>query len=171
MFKRSALLVLAALAAGLIAAGPAAGPTSAPATASAPVKVSQGWLLSVPQASKEAKASGRLIMADFTGSDWCPWCKRLKAEVFDTKEFKDWAAKNVILLELDYPRAKQDPALKLQNAGMLAKFKSTIKGYPTILFLTADGEKVGQTGYIEGGPTAWIPNAQGLIDAAKKSQK
>ena len=33
----------------------------------------------------------------FTGSDWCIWCKRLVSEVFEVKEFKDWAEKHYII--------------------------------------------------------------------------
>ena len=63
-----------------------------------------GWIVSLDEAVALSEKTGKPIMANFTGSDWCGWCKRLKAEVFDTPEFKDWASDNVILLELDFPR-------------------------------------------------------------------
>lgn len=101
-------------------------------------------------------------MADFTGSDWCHWCKVLDSEVFATKEFKTWAAKNVVLLTLDYPQAtKQDPKLKKQNAELAEKFK--IRGYPTVLIINSKGAKVGELGYAKGGPKAWIPMAEAAM--------
>jgi protein disulfide-isomerase len=70
-------------------------------------------------------------MANFTGSDWCGWCKRLTASVFSKEEFKQWADENVVLLELDFPRRKQIPAkYRQQNMNLQKAFKIT--GYPTI---------------------------------------
>lgn len=123
---------------------------------------SSGWPTSFAEASKQAQASGKVILADFTGSDWCGWCVKLKAEVFDTPEFKEWAAKNVILLELDFPRSKaQDAATKKQNDELLTKYG--VEGFPTILFLKSNGDVLGKAGYMEGGPKAWIANAEKVI--------
>ena len=118
-------------------------------------QAADSWLIKYDEAIAEAKKSGRPILADFTGSDWCGWCIRLHNEVFDTKEFKAWAAENVVLLELDFPQAKaQDPAVKAKNQE-LAKAHG-VEGYPTILILTADGKKIGELGYMQGGPKVWI---------------
>lgn len=126
-----------------------------------------GWLTSFEQAKEQAKKSGKVILADFTGSDWCGWCMKLKAEVFDKPEFKAWAEKNVILLEVDFPRKKkQDAALKKQNAEMMKTYK--IEGFPTILFLDAEGKVLGQSGYMKGGPKAWTENADKIIAKGKK---
>lgn len=134
--------------------------------ASAPAAEAE-WLTSWDAAVEQSKKTGKPILADFTGSDWCGWCVKLKKEVFDTPEFKEWAGKNVILLELDFPRKKkQDDATKKQNKDLMSKYK--IKGFPTILILTADGDTKGQTGYMDGGPKAWIANAQKLVDKAGK---
>ena len=63
-----------------------------------------GWMVDMEKAYKVSKETGKPIMANFTGSDWCGWCKKLKYEVFDKPEFKAWADKNVVLVELDFPR-------------------------------------------------------------------
>jgi thioredoxin-related protein len=113
------------------------------------------WHIKYDDAIAAAKKSGRPILADFTGSDWCGWCIKLKDEVFSTKEFKEWAAENVVLLELDFPRKKaQDAAIKAKNQE-LAKAHG-VQGYPTILILNAEGKKIGELGYKAGGPKAWI---------------
>lgn len=125
------------------------------------------WLDSYDKAVERAKAEKRLVLADFTGSDWCGWCMKLKKEVFDTPEFQEWAGKNVVLLEVDFPQQKEQPAaLKAQNEKLQEKYG--IQGYPTILFLDADGKKVGQLGYRAGGAKAWTAEAQKVVDAAKK---
>jgi thioredoxin-related protein len=114
-----------------------------------------GWTEKYDEAVAASKKSGLPILADFTGSDWCGWCIKLHKEVFDTKEFKEWAAKNVVLLELDFPQKKaQDEALKAKNKELSEKYK--IEGFPTIVILDAEGKKLGELGYEEGGPKAWI---------------
>jgi len=104
-------------------------------TASASV-LAEGWLTSYNEAVSQAKKTGKPIMVDFTGSDWCGWCIRLHGEVFDKPEFKKWAAKNVVLLELDYPHQKPQPkALKEQNDKLMRKYGSVVEGFPTVLLL------------------------------------
>lgn len=116
------------------------------------------WLTSWDEAARQSKKSSKPILIDFTGSDWCGWCKKLKAEVFSTPAFQTWAAKNVILLELDFPRSTPISAsLKQQNQKLAEKYK--VRGFPTILFLKGDGSVLGQSGYMPGGPSAWTKHA------------
>jgi thiol:disulfide interchange protein len=170
------VLVLAnlVLATAVICAEPPSGtaskPTPSPSTQPASKPAAVQWLTSYAEAAQQAAASGRPILTNFTGTDWCKWCKTLKDEVFDTQEFADWSAKNVILLELDYPKDKQqDEATKKQNQELLKKYK--VKTFPAVVFLKADGTSVGQTGYIKGGPTAWTAKAQEILNAAPNSGK
>tara|TARA_R110002096_G_scaffold14981_5_gene52864 strand:+ start:1853 stop:2707 length:855 start_codon:yes stop_codon:yes gene_type:complete len=128
------------------------------------------WVTNYKAALKQAKKEKKLILADFTGSDWCGWCIRLKEEVFSKEEFTEWAKDRFVLLELDFPRKKQLPdELKKQNAE-LAK-EHSIRGYPTILFLNARGKKVGKSGYVKGGPTAWIEAAEKELGSKLKKSK
>jgi len=91
----------------------------------------EGWLVDLNEAYSQSKKTGKPIMANFTGSDWCGWCKRLTAAVFSKPEFKTWAAKNVILLELDFPRGKAIPEkIKNQNADLQRAFN--VSGFPTV---------------------------------------
>lgn len=124
------------------------------------------WITSYADALALAKQQKKLVLADFTGSDWCVWCKRLKEEVFDKPEFSSWAEKNVILLEIDFPRSTpQNDELKKQNEKLAKDFK--VEGYPTILFLDANGKKVGQTGYKQGGPAAWLKSIEKIMKKAR----
>lgn len=115
----------------------------------------EGWLVNLDEAYEKSKKTGKPIMANFTGSDWCGWCKRLTASVFSQDEFKKWASKNVILLELDFPRRKQIPeAIRTQNASLQQAFQ--ISGYPTVWVFDLEKDKktnqyqikaLGKTGY------------------------
>ena len=114
-----------------------------------------GWSEDYDKALAQAKADKKLVLLDFTGSDWCGWCIKLDKEVFSQTEFADYAKKNLVLVELDFPRSKeQSKELKAQNTKLQGEFK--IQGYPTIIVLNADGKKVGELGYQPGGPKAFI---------------
>lgn len=129
-----------------------------------PSFAAEGWLTSMKEAQALSKKTGKPILADFTGSDWCAPCKLLHKEVFDTPQFKAWAKQNVVLLYLDFPIKKPlAPALTKQNDALAKKYQIT--GYPTVLFLKADGSRIGQTGYVPGGPTKWIPAAKAAMKA------
>src|SRR5262245_15457245 len=131
------------------------------------MSVDSTWTDDYPAALAEAEKSKRFVLADFTGSDWCGWCVRLKAEVFDTPEFKAWAQKNAVLLELDFPAAKQQkPETKAQNQKLAVAHR--IEGYPTIVFLNSKGEAVGKMGYERGGPAVWLKRADEILARAKR---
>ena len=124
----------------------------------APV-MAENWHTSWKDAAAESKKTGKPILADFTGSDWCGWCIKLKKEVFSTPEFQAWAAKKVVLLEVDFPRKTQlDAKTKTQNDGLAQKYG--IQGFPTIVFANAKGEQLGTAGYEEGGPANWTKLAE-----------
>ena len=114
-----------------------------------------GWTTNYQKAVAQAKAEKKLVMLDFTGSDWCGWCMKLNKEVFSQAKFKEYAAKNLVLVEVDFPQQKpQSDDLKKQNEQLQDKFH--IEGYPTIIVLNGDGKKVGELGYMEGGPDAFV---------------
>ena len=115
----------------------------------------EGWLDDYEKAKVQAKAENKKILLDFTGSDWCGWCIKLDKEVFSQQAWKDYAAKNLVLVEVDFPRGTPLPeATKKQNDALAKKFQ--IRGYPTIVITSASGTKRGELGYVEGGPEAFI---------------
>ncbi|PYL67575.1 MAG: hypothetical protein DMF20_03065 [Verrucomicrobia bacterium] len=75
-----------------------------------------GWLTDYKQAQQQAKANNKILLLDFTGSDWCGWCKKFDREVLLKPEFKDFARDNLVVVELDFPRGKPQTAeLRKQN--------------------------------------------------------
>jgi protein disulfide-isomerase len=119
------------------------------------------WQTDLPKAQEQAKKEGKLVMMDFTGSDWCGWCIKLHNEVFSKPDFAEYAKKNLVLVQVDFPRAKpQSDALKSANQALQEKYK--IEGYPTIIVLNGNGKKVGELGYQPGGPKAFIASLDKL---------
>jgi len=99
------------------------------------------WLTSLPDAKAQAKAENKLVFMEFTGSDWCPPCKMLHSEVLESKAFADYASKQFVLVELDFPRKKeQSQELKQTNRKLAEEFK--VQGYPTVVILDPDGKEL-----------------------------
>ena len=120
-----------------------------------------GWSEEYDKALAQAKTDKKLVVLDFTGSDWCGWCIKLDKEVFSQAEFGQYAKKNLVLVELDYPRTKeQSKEIKAQNGKLQKEYK--IEGYPTIIVLNSEGKKVGELGYQPGGPKAFIAELEKL---------
>src|SRR5437868_7112593 len=122
------------------------------------------WSTDLPSAIAKAKKENKLVLMDFTGSDWCGWCIKLKKEVFDTSAFEKYAKDNLVLVEVDFPQKKKLSAdLKKANDALQSKYGAS--GFPTIVVLNGDGKQVWkQVGYMEGGSKAWTDK----LDAAKK---
>jgi len=113
------------------------------------------WLTDFDAAKKKAASENKPLVLDFTGSDWCGWCIKLDEEVFATTTFQKYAEKNLILVKLDFPQRKtQSSEEKDQNMKLAREYG--VKGYPTIIVLDSKGDKIGQTGYVRGGPDAFI---------------
>lgn len=117
------------------------------------------WLTDLPKAQAKAKAEKKLVMLDFTGSDWCGWCIKLHKEVFSKPEFEEYANKNLVLVEVDFPRAKQQTE-ELKQANQKLQQKYGIEGYPTLILLNGEGTKVAQSGYVQGGAKAFIADLE-----------
>ena len=121
------------------------------------------WHDSLNTAISEAKAKDKLVLVNFTGSDWCHFCVKLKDEVFNKQDFKNWAMDNVVLLEIDSPKRKQLPAaIKEQNQMLKSRFN--ISSFPTVLMLDAEGNVKAKMGYEKGkSPAQWVQLAESRL--------
>ena len=120
------------------------------------------WNEKLESAITIAKKENKPILVDFTGSDWCVWCKRLSNEVFTQKEFIDYANKNLVLVKFDFPQnVKQSQETQYYNRQMAQKFG--IQGFPTIILLDSNGKVINYTGYQEGGAEAYVNHIKSLL--------
>ena len=132
-----------------------------------------GWLINFDKAAELSMKTGKPILANFTGSDWCCWCIRLKKEVFVTPGFKKWAKENVILVELDFPRrTKIDPNILQQNRELARLF--AVRGYPTIWMAVPEPNndkinfnKLGSLGASPLEVNSWIAGAKNVLKNKK----
>ena len=131
------------------------------------------WTGDFEAAKEKAKQENKFVLLFFTGSDWCPWCKKLRGEVLDQPQFADFAAGKFVPVEADFPRYK--PIGHLQRQANLALQKQYhVSGYPSVLILNPDGRELHRLSYVSGGPSAFIsqlgPIANGALPNARSSQ-
>lgn len=126
--------------------------------------VSINWLDNIEEAIAEAAKRDLTIFIHFTGSDWCGWCKKLEAEVYDHENFINYANENLVMVKLDYPNnIPQSEATKIYNQKMLSKYG--IKGFPTVVLLDSTGKEISRTGYQPGGTENYIKHLQSIISS------
>ena len=136
------------------------------ATATRPASA---WSTDYRKAQEEAKASHKLVLLNFTGSDWCGWCTQLDRVILNQQQFKDYASKNLVLVVIDFPRRNgpvwkgQSVELKKQNMELADKFN--VEGFPTLVVLSPEGKTVWRyDGYYSGGLAAFLAE----LDKARK---
>lgn len=105
------------------------------------------WGTNVEQALHRAAAENKAVLVDFTGSDWCVYCRELHRAVLDTHEFETYAAPKFICVEIDVPHASLLPPEQLEYNRSIVK-RYGVTGYPTLLVLNTAGDVTG--GFIGG---------------------
>jgi len=120
------------------------------------------WNGNLEKAIEQAKKENKAVLVNFTGSDWCIWCKRLSAEVFQQKEFEAYAKDNLVLVMLDFPKDIQQSQQTKEYNNKLAQ-KYGIQGFPTILLIDGQGKLVAQTGYQPGGAAKYVEHLKSYL--------
>jgi len=130
----------------------------------APTKPTSGlsWGFNLPTALNQAQSENKLVLLDFTGSDWCGWCIKFDRDVLSTPRFAAYAQNKLVLVVVDFPRQKpQSDRHKQANKQLKDRFR--VDGFPTFVLLNHGGKELGrQVGYAEGGPDAFIAELEGF---------
>jgi thioredoxin-related protein len=122
------------------------------------------WLTDLNAGRAQAQQEGKFVMINFTGSDWCPWCIKLRQEVFSQPEFEAFASKNLVLVEIDFPKRTPQPvAVQKANSSLVAQFK--VDGFPTLIFLNPQGRVVHRGGYQPGGAKPFVQEMAKVLGA------
>ena len=136
------LRLLAALACIVAASAFAEEPAPAPEEVPAAPAASLGaWTADFDAARALAAETGCPIFLNFTGSDWCHWCKLADRQVFSTDAWKNYASSRLVTVFVDFPdEVPISDEQRKANEALASKYSVT--GFPTFLLLAADGETV-----------------------------
>lgn len=103
-----------------------------------------GWETNFDQAKTEAKTSNKLILLNFSGSDWCGPCIKLKKEVFESEAFMTYAAQHLVLVRADFPRSKKNqlsPQQTTHNESLAERYNPDGQ-FPLTVLIDASGNEL-----------------------------
>ncbi len=125
------------------------------------------WMGNFSEAQKEAKATHKQILINFSGSDWCGPCIRLRKEILESETFEQYAAANLLLVRADFPRQKKNqlPKEQIKLNESLAEAYNKDGKFPYTVLVDENG-KVLKTwdGFPDETPQAFVSE----IDKLKK---
>lgn len=123
------------------------------------------WWTDFGKAQERARTEGKVLLINFSGSDWCGWCMKLRKDVFQTPLFGAYAQSNLVLLEVDFPKRKVlAPAQEKANRQLAQQLE--VKGFPTIILFNNKGGRIGTVDYANGGPRAFIAELEKTLRPA-----
>ncbi len=122
------------------------------------------WMTDFQAATALAKKESKPMFLFFTGSDWCPWCIKMNAQILSTPEFQQALSQKMIFVEVDFPRqSKLDKATKEQNDKLSKSFG--IQGFPTVVLLDSNGQRIEKLGFQAGGGAKYAQKVLSIIEA------
>ena len=127
------------------------------------------WLGDFNSAKTEAASSNKLIMVNFSGSDWCGPCIRLRKEILESATFEDYAKNHLVLVRADFPRQKKnqlDAAQVKRNEALADKYNPEGK-FPFTLRIDKDGKVLrAWDGYPNESPEKFVSEIDPVANAA-----
>lgn len=100
------------------------------------------WETDYEKARQMAVSEKKLILLNFSGSDWCGPCIRLHKEIFESQVFENFANNQLVLLNADFPRLKKNRLSKEQQLknDLLAEKYNNEGAFPLTLLLDTNGK-------------------------------
>ncbi len=126
------------------------------------------WINNLDTAKSKARSEKKLILLNFSGSDWCIPCIHLRQDVFDTDVFTKYASEHLVLVNADFPRKKNNQLSSEQQElnNELADKYNPDGSFPFTLLLDSDGNKIKiWDGYYKNGPEDFVREIQSIIES------
>lgn len=123
------------------------------------------WTMDFEAAKKVAAEKKIPILLDFSGTDWCGWCKIMESDVFTQPEWADYSKENLMMVLIDFPSDKSLVPEKYVERNNALKTEFGVRGYPTFVILDDDGvTELGRLGSGRGKtPASFQGELQGLF--------
>jgi thioredoxin-related protein len=128
------------------------------------------WETDFEKAIEKARTEHKLVLLNFSGSDWCIPCIRLHKEIFESNSFKEFADSNLILVNADFPRLKKHQLSKdqqKQNDKLADKYDPQ-GSFPYTVIMDEKGKVLkGWEGYPNMSPEQFIVELKTYVDSRK----
>jgi thioredoxin-related protein len=104
------------------------------------------WYTDMDKAKHDADQSHKLILLNFSGSDWCVPCIRMHKEIFESEVFEKYASDNLVLVNADFPRLRKNHLSSEQTKKneLLADAYNPKGSFPLTLLMDAKGKVLKQ---------------------------
>ena len=124
------------------------------------------WTMDFDAAKTLAKEKNLPILINFTGSDWCGWCKLMDKSVFSQPDWETYAKEHLVLVFIDFPQNKALVPMHFVARNQKLSNEFGVEGYPTYIVLAPDGTtKIGQLGASKTAtPKSFIADLEKLTD-------
>lgn len=120
------------------------------------------WSTDLAKAQAQARAEGKAVLINFTGSDWCGWCMKLRKDVFLKPDFAAYAQTNLVLVEIDFPKRKTLPP-EVQKANQRLEQQFQVQGFPTLVLLDRNGTRLSNVNYANGGTRTFLAEVEKIL--------
>lgn len=131
----------------------------------------EAWKTDYEAARKAAETTGKGMLLNFTGSDWCPPCIMLEKAVLGTGTFQEAAGEDYVLTKLDFPQdpASIDESTRAINEKLGERYG--ISGYPTLVLTDSEGRPFATTGYMDVGVDEYLKHLDELSEIRSQRDK
>ena len=126
-----------------------------------------GWLDDLEIAKARAKASGKMILAAFEGSDWCGWCKKMEKDVYTQPDFMPRVTPRFVPVYIDKPRDRDFLSEKCRERNPELHGEYNIRGVPCVVILDAEGKEIGRVGGYKQNVDALMERVDALVGRAQ----
>ena len=127
----------------------------------------EGWLDDLEIAKARAKASGKMILAAFEGSDWCGWCKKMEKDVYTQPDFMPRVTSRFVPVYIDSPRDRDLLSEKCRERNPELHHEYSIRGVPCVVILDAEGKEIGRVGGYKQDVDALMEHVDALVGRAQ----
>ena len=128
------------------------------------------WETDFEKAKQIAREKHQLILLNFSGSDWCGPCIRMKKEIFENEQFSKMADAKLVLVNADFPRNKKNQLqkdIKKQNEALADKYNPDGQ-FPYTVLLDIDGKVIKAWGGLPDEPASvFSEKIRSICDAHK----
>lgn len=100
------------------------------------------FTMDLDAAKAYASEKGLPLLLNFTGSDWCGWCKIMDKNVFTKPEWASYAKDNAVMVWIDFPKNKSLVPTKYVSRNTELQSKYAVSGFPTYLLIDAKADSV-----------------------------
>ncbi|WP_407365673.1 disulfide reductase DsbH [Chlamydia pecorum] len=116
---------------------------------------------SYKDAKHQSQLDGKPICLYFTGSDWCVWCEKMEEEILSSSAFVNFATKHLHMVKIDFPKSPNQKHLEPNRYELKKSYD--VLGFPTMVFIDADGKELARSGFEYGGGEAFVKKLKAAL--------